>query len=541
MPPSIRPWLVLAALLAAACRAPVASTPTPAVRKASPVPSSAPASAVSAAPVKLEAPTGATAELSGTVLVAPGYMVAQGFGKIVAQGGGNVVAAGKSSLITNDGGSLITNDGGSIVAQGGGNIVASGAGNIVAQGGGNAVSTSAGNIVAQGGGNAVAPGAGTISTNGGGIVAQGGGNHHLLEASQAQDMLPGAGMLVAAVSLRTHQYLPVGSYLDAAGKRQLAYSIYSNAEGKYRLFLPKEEQGNVMIVANVPGSLDDRLVYNVVTPNAATELGVVDEDTALASRFVHFAFVERMMGILAADDNGLAHISEIVTFKDSSIPEALKLAIDGLLREMNQAARPYPMARWKDPGLLRELAIRVCDRALSETPGDPIITKEASTDWTGPDEPAYATLGKCLRTLRQATSNRLATEPGYFLAHDFDFAGDCHNHYLAKIPVLKPTDPGDYIFSNFLGKNATSAIAEIDTVYIALGVPKFRGELDNAAAIGSACQAVLAEIIKVLLGNQAVHDAVLLDLKAFGDRHKDAELSDAPTYTTASPCAPVVK
>jgi hypothetical protein len=240
-------------------KAPVAAA---SVHAASPTPGVA-------GPVRLAKPASASTTLAGAIVVDAGYIVAQGGGNIVAQGGGNVVTAGP--LNTNDGGSLITNDGGSMTGGNGGTtIVAQGGGNIVAQGGGNLITNDGAGVVASDGVTIVAQG-------GGNIVAQGGGNYRLAAAPAPGTQLPAAGMAVGAYSLTSGRYVPVG--VDKAGKP--VYTVYSNLQGAYELYVPADA-GNVLVVANVPGSRDHRLAFDLLD-GAGDRL---DEDTAMVTKLL---------------------------------------------------------------------------------------------------------------------------------------------------------------------------------------------------------------------------------------------------------------
>ncbi|MDB5099872.1 MAG: hypothetical protein JWM80_4293 [Cyanobacteria bacterium RYN_339] len=402
-----RPFGAIAALicLLAACKAGPGVVPR-VVRSEKPAiaasASAKPSTGPVAAAVKLVQP-GRTTALDGIVQIDASYIVAQGGGNIVAQGGGNIVAQGGGNIISTNGGgivaqgggNIISTNGGGIVAQGGGNIisgngsalVATGGdtivaqgggnilvgGNIVAQGGGNIVAQGGGNIVAQGGGNIVAQGGGNIVAQGGGnIVAQGGGNYRLAQAaelavSKAQPAfgttLPTVGTVISVRSMVTGAPVAIGN--DDQGRP--VYRIYSNLAGQFKLFIPQELKGLVVIEARVPKREDARSIYEIVSG-----MGDIDEDTAVVAKYLRRSFSNKFRSILELlkENRGSAndpfeHPDRLVTFfrgedrgcKDVGSGEAgLEALIVGPLQELLQAIKDNPKVTPNDyPELARRL------------------------------------------------------------------------------------------------------------------------------------------------------------------------------------------
>jgi hypothetical protein len=455
-------------------------------------------------------PAGGSTPLAGTIHIDASYIVATGGGNIVAAGGGNIVAAGGGNIVAAGGGNIVAAGGGNIIGINGGNIIASGGGNIVAAGGGNLipsgasgitatqggsiVATGGGNIVAAGGGNIVAAGGGNIVAAGGGnIVAAGGGNFGLLAALPLDarvtsvapptvplgTILPGVGLLVSAVSLKTHQYVPVGTN----AKGQPVYVVYSNANGEYKLFLPKAEEGNVLVVATVPRSGDERLAYNTFTPLGNTATGVdVDEDTVVATRLVRFAFTERMIQILTATDltQTISYISSQQNGLGSQTPGSpLTALLTIVVTKYSQAARAFGVPSGPEAAhnpAVRELAQLITDYGLGSLDYPSLQMTEAyAPDWAkagGPPEQAYEALGKSLKALRLATLARQIALGGkdvhipVSVVTTPDVDHSCTT--LVRVPVSKATDFGDYLVKFFLATNKLDTISNTRRFYQAL-------------------------------------------------------------------------
>jgi hypothetical protein len=272
--------LVLGALGLAACHAPVvAPKPSPKAGKAVTVEATPAAPAAKATPTPapsplaaLQPPAGSYVALSGTVKVDAGYLVGNNAGNLV---GDNRLAVGDATILANNAGNLVASrEGGSARSNADGSFVAAGNAGIVANNGGGLISDHGGGIVAN---------------NGGGIIANHGSGRRLLALPAAGTLLPAGGLVVSAVSLRDHQYVPLGA--DAAG--QPVYAIYSDAAGGYKLYLPQALEGNVAVVAGVPQSADARLVYNAIAPIQANTTAPVDDDAAATARMIRRALAVR--------------------------------------------------------------------------------------------------------------------------------------------------------------------------------------------------------------------------------------------------------
>jgi hypothetical protein len=349
-------WLGLAVAIAAcdagkvvqAPKRPAASTAAT-VASASATPKAAPAAAAT-----LQKPAGAFTALSGSIAIDPSYIVAAGAGNIVASGGGNVVVAG---------GTVIGGNAAAVIAQGAGNVIAQGAGNV---------------------------------------IAQGAGNRRVLAAS---DQLPASGMEISVLDLATDVPLALGK--DANG--QDVYTVLSDANGRYEVYLPDGVATNVLVVGRVPGQDDPRLAYDVAAkPGAAVAL---DEDSALLTRFIRQTYTGAMQTVLARllDPKPGAAKDLVNYFNGSGLPSAQVEAIFGPLLE---DLRTSLVARGITAAQVPDEAERQADALLAKVKLDE-ITCDPRYGVPG-TELAYPKLIEALAGARQAVSAKLQGEPPYF-------------------------------------------------------------------------------------------------------------------------------
>lgn len=346
------------------------ATASPAGPAASPSP---------AALERLVAPSGATSKLTGTIKVDATYMVASGAGQILSHNGAQVVAPKGTNL----------------VAAGAGNLVAAGAGNLVAAGGLN--------LVAAGGLNLVAAGAGNL-------VAAGGLNYALAQSSAAPaapaagQQLPAAGMLISVASLTTRKYLPLGQ--DGAG--QPVYVVLSDATGGYELFVPEGEDENLLVIVQPPGQPDPRLVLNTFTPRAEVARRLVDEDSAIAARYLRTCMIARLDRTLVTDD---PRAMTSMFIGDGAAISGIEQILDRFVAFYRGIAK----AKGIEPGttdakVVTAMSQAIADAALAMLDLEAIEMDPAVTPgWAGdPKAKATVELGAALRELRERGARYLA-------------------------------------------------------------------------------------------------------------------------------------
>ncbi|MDB5102241.1 MAG: hypothetical protein JWM80_6662 [Cyanobacteria bacterium RYN_339] len=404
-------WSLVVAIATTACQP--RTSPTPVVRSPKALAASPVASALPA-PRLLQKPRESYATLAGSVKLDGAYIVAQGGGNLVGASGAQVVAAGGGTIISTNGGgiistngggiisgngsavisgngsAIISTNGGGIVAQGGGNIISGNGSAIVAQGGGNIVAQGGGNIVAQGGGNIISTnGGGIISGNGSAVISGNGsavisgngsafisgtgsavisGTGSALAARPAQRSLlaaaaaqvPVAGMPVGLFSLATHQEIPVGVDLDG----KAVYTVYTDLQGRFELFPPSGETGNVLVVAHVqPQSQDPRFHVALVTPaRAGADL---DEDSTALTALIRTSFVRRLERILVAKDEEVAGVTQDLLGEFPDLPKTFSAPLADMVTAMHANASSAHL-----PGLppeqVQPLAQRVADLMVRE-------------------------------------------------------------------------------------------------------------------------------------------------------------------------------
>jgi hypothetical protein len=422
--------LALGLTLLAACKAaPVA--PAKATKPAKPEAIGASATAVTpGAVVKLQAPPGAVT-LSGKVEIDANYLV--------AQGGGNVISNDGSSLVAQGGGNLVDGK-----VEVGGHIVAQGAGNIVAQGAGNVISHTSSAIVASGGGNVVASGAGNLA-------APTTGSYHLqADAAPALGtILPAVGLLVWVRDLYTGRPVPIGQ--DADG--QPIYAVYTNAEGKYEIYLDPALQNQVLVVTEVPFSKDPRLTYTLVRQPDEKVSRTTDEDSAAVTRYLRETARAKFRSALVLADRSAGGgvptaeqtdaLIALVFEKTNSSPQAAAL-MSGLLRRVfvavseNKVVQGLAAERLRFPKDSAEYRIRSERLAaifadMAELIGDRLVSKVkdldkvlVNFDYAGkldaariaaandPQRPAMKYMEDVLKRMRERSTTLLKQDASFF-------------------------------------------------------------------------------------------------------------------------------
>jgi hypothetical protein len=458
--------LLVAALALAACHAPPVTKPSPraskpVVTEASPrAASPTPPAPTPAAPVSLQAPTDAYVALAGTVKVDASYLLGTARTSLV---GADAVAVGDAGLLANNGGNLVAGlRGGAAIANADGTFLAAGNAGILANNGGNLISDHGGGIVAN---------------NGGGIVSDHGAARHLLAAPAAGTLLPAGGLVVSAVSLRTQQYVPVGVGPGGAP----AYAVYSDAAGAYKLFVPASEQGNVAVVANVPGSQDAKLVYNTIVPVQASADAAMDDDAAVATRMIRRALAGQIALIITAADNQ-SNVKAIT--EDDTVPHAFQ---DGLVRvvtALNQQAHDLNVPT--GPAALDQPEVQALSRALADVVLSYIQLDQVkldtllAPDWQGPHEPLFLALDKVFGHLREATRAYMQarldagqhlplTVPVGIALQDELATHDCV--FEDRVPVATPADLGVYLVDDLLSRQHANAFFNTKSLFQAVRLP----------------------------------------------------------------------
>ncbi|MDB5098274.1 MAG: hypothetical protein JWM80_2695 [Cyanobacteria bacterium RYN_339] len=412
------------------------------------------------APRLVTAPTDAV-RLEGTVQLDANYAVNKAGGKLLLNGSAKVTAPEGGKLV---GTSVISNDGASVVAQGGGNVIVEGAPPMISNDGAS--------IVAQGGGNIVAQGAGNI-------VAQGAGN---LRSVQAVDelavgaQLPAVGMVVQVRTLRDDKRVALG--IDPQGKP--VYAIYTNLDGKFKLFLPRTVAENVRIVVTPRTKDDRRLRYAIM--GMANAPAQVDEDTSQATGYIARAIAGR--------------VQQLITHKAAEVAAAAPVFNRDLDAVLNAAAN-------RDNKVVADagaLAVKVTNTLLA-----PIDLNAATfEDADGQNVPCLKTITEIMAVTRQNMGTRMTGMK------------DATTELAALLPGTEIKKPADFVSFlvdtqlSGLDDNELARFQRIHEVVLKAGL-----ETDDARMLklAAASNGLLSYIGAQLAGMQATRDAALSMLR----------------------------
>jgi hypothetical protein len=546
-------------------------------------PTSTPKASPSPADVQaalLKPPSGAYQTLTGTVLADPAWLKAKAAGSLLSNNGGSLAAPNGGAIISDNGAGVLVDGGGALVAAASGNVIPDEASGLAPRRGGAAVRAGDGSLAAAGG---------LIANNGGGVISDNGGslignNAAGLVANnaagltgkvkyglaQAADVPPTAGMLVSAVSLKTHEYLPVG--VDAKG--QAVYAVYSNLKGEYQLFLPKAEEGNVLVVASAPNSADPHLVYNAVTPVQAPEPVPVDPDVAQATKLLRQLFVAHMANLLTGqpDDGYFNALGTGDKGLATQLGATLKAFSDLVAARAKAAGVPTGPGAAAIPEV-HELAEQMSDAGIGFVDTSQLVTNAIyEPTWKGPQEPAMKALGQSFGLIRAGAKRWMDLHPAPrpLLV---DFLIDGRTEPGSKVPACdyrvtaslqEPGDYGAFIVERILGGRETHSI--INTRYAleaiadppvdreaplryAEGDPNWyldaaSGEHYEVAARINVCMGTIAGVLTLTLtppgwtpGDTppAAVAQVLSQIDRFAASHT---FSAAPPASARPPCAP---
>ena len=336
------------------CHQPTPVTPvtpvtsdSPAERRASAAPSAAPSVATMLPAFDL-APATDTLLLRGTLQLDAAKALALGGATIIGTdpAGGPLLATGGGDLISKI--RFSPDDGSSLISKirftpGEGSLLLAMGQAAIAPNGQSLISTS-GTAITSG------PSGNLVSTTQ--VVP----SYRLQAATPALPpgtMLPAAGMQLGVESLVTHKLLPIGQ--DAAGNP--VYSVYSNLQGGYELYVASSVGETVQLVATSGPQIElDLLDLPATDPSPR----VVGDATSVTTQFVRQAFALDLQTIIKLD--GTAETGTFAALAaplladfrtrgrllpTSQLPAATRRATDRLLADANVlTATTRPDARW---------------------------------------------------------------------------------------------------------------------------------------------------------------------------------------------------
>jgi hypothetical protein len=433
---------------------------------------------------RLTRPPSGTTVLAGQVAIDASYVVRAGGGSLIANNGSGVLAAGVSSLAAD--GRLLASDG---------TAIAESSGNIISENGGAIVANNSSNIVAN---------------NGGGLTGK--TKRQLLQAKTAEygAMLPAAGIQIGLRSLSTG--LPVSIGLDGHGGP--VYTVYTNLKGGYELYVPTSEQGNLLVEARVPKTADPRQAYDILaTPGTA---GVVDEDTALATRFIREILIRRVTTFFVEDPAVV--LCEIDS--SSSYSDGLKTFLSAALTEFHdRGVKAGVTSSAAQVDAVQALATRCTDLVLANVPFDTVVLGGQSTVTWGngigeTKEPAVLAITEFLRSLRTHATFQLNAHPDFFDQQPyFQSANACDpGRYVIK----KPADFNSFLIQEYFGNNSDPGTTLGRIAFQSIGAGAADNGADNAKKVDAALDALVETFSRaVFTGSHGEKDAVFALIDAF--------------------------
>ncbi len=527
---SALPRLVLAtALLLTACQV-TSPAKVPAARASKP-----PAPAASQAPAGLRAtvtPTAATASrtpaaltaapdtltLTGTVRLDAGYAVKSGVGRVISNHGGSAVAFADASLIANNSGNLVANNAGNLIANNGGGLLAAWGSGIISDKGAGIISDKGAGIISDKGAGIISDkGAGLISDKGAGYALAGLGLRQAAAAPAATpsagaapavgEILPAAGMVIGVVDLRTGALIPIGR--DPAGEPVLA--IYTDDRGGYTLHLPAALATNVVVVAVPPiARIDRRLALDLVTAPSG-DTAAVDEDTALASRFMR----EFLVGIMA--DAMSVSGPEKIVIKTGAVSESLRVVVRTFLEEINAESAAVGL-RAAPRAESEKVARRMSDVILATVNLPEVtITSDVAAYWTKPPAPAVTTMVTVLRETREKATEALRRDAAFFESQGYFREANAGRPPADAFRIDKPADLGDFVIREYL-LTTRGSTEGVDNVFnsLAVGPTEADGTNTRRKEIEAGALAIGGAIVGALLANKdGAHDEGIKAIRAW--------------------------
>ncbi|MDB5095925.1 MAG: hypothetical protein JWM80_346 [Cyanobacteria bacterium RYN_339] len=416
-------------------------------------------------PTALQKPVAPSVTLAGTVAVDAGYVVKAGAGTVV-----------DGHLIANNGGSVLANNSSNLIANNGGSV---------------------------------------ISDHGGAIISDHAAGRRVLadDAATYGAVLPAAGMELGVRSLVTGKPIPVG--VDDAGKP--VYSIYTNKDGAYEVYVPAEEQGNVLLEAQIPQTKDPRQRYEVIARPATKAAKVVDEDTAQITRYMREAFVARIYGFFTVDpDVTICSITASPAF-----PPEFKTVLKGTLPEVRSVAAAAGITASEDQrAAVQALAARCADIVIAQVDLEAVVLGTTTIFWgnkpgEGP-EPAVPAAVTVVRAFRETATKVLAKDPGFFEDQSFfRIANACKpGTYVIK----KPSDATAFVVSEYMTDNRVDALSWADTVINTVGTPRDANGIEPDRRLNAAGIALAQRVALAFFGDEGGSKATCLELMRHFDR-----------------------
>ncbi len=437
-----------------ASTAPRATEPaTPAPRPSSP-PTASPllaspaVQATPAPPARLEKPQTPVHVLRGAIHIdaayavqAAGGLIAAGGGGIISNNGGTVIALSDIGVLANNGGNLIANNGGALTANGGVGIVANNGGAAIAV-------DVAGYALAQ----ALTP---------------------ATAAAKLGEVMPAAGILVRASSLRDGTPISLG----VDGRGAPVYAVRTDLAGGYEVYVPEAHAGNVLITAQVPQASDPRLRYDMLVPVAGPDARAVDEDSTLVTRFLRRVYVNALIDIFATPD-----IDAMVQVFESydNVPASLRGLMVLVARDFRAAGDEVGLSRGSRAEI-EAVAVRMADIFTSRVDFDAVTVGTEALPVGGQrraevekvlDAAAIPLTIRVMKAVRERSAELLAGDPQFFDRQKWYTEPNAARIAAGRpaIEVKRPSDVGLFFVDTYMTSTNGDVYDQLDAAAATMGL-----------------------------------------------------------------------
>ncbi|MDB5098177.1 MAG: hypothetical protein JWM80_2598 [Cyanobacteria bacterium RYN_339] len=414
------------ALALAACHV-QAPTPRPStatrVAALNPSPSPSRTPGASPRPSVVPTPSGPVIQLGGTVRLDPSYLVAHHAGTLAA---GPTIAI---PLLSDQGGGFISDAGSGLMANNGGSFISD-------------------------------AGSGLVANNGAGFSSGAGSGYRLVAAGQ--DLLPASGMVVLALSL--------------SDGKPLGRSVLTDQAGGFKVEVPADQQANVRLIARVPAArrddpllADARLQYDLLAAPARAASGLaIDEDTAVATRYLRLAISSRMEQFMLRDVDDITDANGLKLI--DGLEPALQPFVRTVLGELRAHAAKAHVEQLPSQRLTR-LTQQLMDIALAHIDLDAILVFQ-EPGASPPTAHAVVELVDVLRATRRAAADRLSADPGAFAGKAYvqDAAARRTPPVAPAALLQRASDLSDLIVTEYLGSNEPGKRQQAAAVFEDLGL-----------------------------------------------------------------------
>lgn len=420
-------------------------------------------------------------KVAGTIQLDAAYAVKNAGGALLTMGGSTVTAPDGGKV---QGSTIVSNDGSTIIAQGGGNVIADSA--LIGQ--------DASSLIGNDGSSVIAHDGGGIVSNDGSTFTTGAGFHLASVSSLAAGTVTGAvGMVVQVRNLVDDSRVAIG--VDAQGKP--VYSVYSDAQGKFQLYLARTVAQNVRVIVTPRTKTDPKLRYESIGMSNAP--ATVDEDTTVVFGYILNSVAGRLAQLMrtAPED---ADVKNAPLFKDFDAQIAAA-SQDGGLKAASDATR-------------NALALKLAKLIL----GPIDLSKATYSDQNDNSQPCLSTVTKIVGVTRENMAKRMVALEGQGTNPTTFFAGQA---WMAPgktlgLAIDKPSDFVDFIVKTQLENLSYSELQRFQNVHqivIDAGLPTDDQRMLDLAA---ASNGLLDYIDGQLKGAPAITKQVLGQLRAGG-------------------------